>query len=69
MWAIDFQFDETADGRRLKLANVVDEFTREALAIRVGRSCNADQLVEVIEASWPSGAHRSYLQHGQRSRD
>jgi putative transposase len=49
VWAIDFQFDETADRRRLKLANIVDEHTREALAMRVGRSCTADQLVEVIE--------------------
>ena len=49
VWAIDFQFDETADYRRLKLANIVDEFTKEALAIRVGRSCTADQLIDVIE--------------------
>jgi len=49
VWAIDFQFDETSDGHRLKLANIVDEFTREALAMRVGRSCDADQLVEIIE--------------------
>ena len=50
VWAIDFQFDETADQRRLKLLNIVDEFTREALAMRVGRSCDADQVVGVIEA-------------------
>jgi transposase InsO family protein len=50
VWAIDFQFDETADQRRLKLLNVVDEFTREALAMRVGRSCDADAVVAVIEA-------------------
>jgi len=31
VWAFDFQFDQTADGRVLKLLNVVDEFTREAL--------------------------------------
>jgi putative transposase len=48
VWAIDFQFDQTADGRRLKLANIVDEHTREALAMRVGRSCSADDLVEVL---------------------
>ncbi len=48
-WAIDFQFDVTADGRQLKLANVVDEFTREALAMCVGRSCDADQLCEVLD--------------------
>jgi putative transposase len=43
VWAIDFQFDETADGRRLKLANIVDEHTREVLAMRVGRTCTADR--------------------------
>jgi putative transposase len=48
VWAIDFQFDETSDRRRIKLCNVVDEFTREALAIRVGRSCTAEDVVEVI---------------------
>jgi putative transposase len=50
VWAVDFQFDETADGRRLKLANVVDEHTREALAMRVARTCTADDLVEVLSA-------------------
>jgi putative transposase len=50
VWGIDFQFDETADGRRLKLFNVVDEHTREALAMRVGRTCDADQVIAVIEA-------------------
>jgi putative transposase len=48
VWAIDFQFDETSDGRRLKLANIVDEHTRQALAMRVGRTCTADDLVEVL---------------------
>ena len=41
VWAMDFQSDETADRRRLKLTNIVDEFTREALAMDVGRSCTA----------------------------
>jgi putative transposase len=48
VWAVDFQFDETADRRRIKLCNIVDEYTREALAIRVGRSCTADDVVEII---------------------
>jgi putative transposase len=48
VWAIDFEFDETSDGRRLKLANIVDEHTREALAMRVGRTCTADDLVAVL---------------------
>jgi transposase InsO family protein len=49
VWAVDFQFDETADRRRIKLCNIVDEFTREALAIRVARNCTADDVVTEIE--------------------
>jgi putative transposase len=48
VWAVDFQFDQTSDGRRLKLASIVDEHTREALAMRVGRTCTGDDLVEVL---------------------
>ena len=28
VWAMDFQFDATADGRRLKFLNVIDEHSR-----------------------------------------
>jgi len=48
VWAIDFQFDETSDRRRIKLCNIVDEHTREALAIRVSRTCSAEQVVELV---------------------
>ncbi|WP_419553312.1 IS3 family transposase [Candidatus Poriferisodalis sp.] len=48
VWALDFQFDETAARRRLKLLNIIDEFTREALAIHVGHSIDADGAVEVV---------------------
>jgi putative transposase len=49
VWALDFQFDETADGRRLKLLNIVDEHTREALAMEVGRRAAADTVVAVLD--------------------
>ncbi|MEZ0367434.1 IS3 family transposase [Mycobacterium sp. pUA109] len=49
IWAMDFQFDTTADGRRLKMLNVIDEFTREALAIEVNRSIDADGVVDVLD--------------------
>ena len=49
VWALDFQFDETADLRRLKLLNIVDEHTREALAMDVARSLDADAVVTCIE--------------------
>jgi transposase InsO family protein len=49
VWALDYQFDQTQDGRRLKLLNVVDEHTREALAIAVDRRIDADATVEVLD--------------------
>jgi putative transposase len=49
VWALDFQHDATEDGRELKFLNVVDEFTREALAIEVDRTINADATVTVLE--------------------
>ena len=46
---MDFQFDATADGRRLKFLNVIDEHSRLCLAIRVGRRCKAKDVVTVLE--------------------
>jgi putative transposase len=45
---VDFQFDETSDRRRIKLCNIVDEHTREALAIRVARTCTGEEVVQTI---------------------
>ena len=50
LWALDFQFDTTVDGRTLKLLNIVDEFTRECPAIVVGRHCDADKVVATLDA-------------------
>ena len=49
VWALDYQHDATDDGRELKFLNVVDEFTREALAIEVDRSIDAEETVAVLE--------------------
>jgi hypothetical protein len=49
VWAMDFQFDQTTDGRMLKLLNVIDERTRECLAIEVARSIDADGVAAVLE--------------------
>ena len=37
LWALDFQFDTLADGRTIKMLNIIDEFARECLAIEVDR--------------------------------
>ena len=49
VWAFDFQFDQTADGQALKLCNIVDEFTREALVMLVARGIDADRTVSEVE--------------------
>jgi putative transposase len=49
VWALDYQFDQTQDGRILKLLNVVDEHTREALTIEVDRRIDADATVAVLD--------------------
>ncbi len=49
VWAIDFQFDQTMDGRTLKFLNVIDEYSRLALAIRVSRCCRAADVIDAIE--------------------
>lgn len=48
LWALDFQFDTTIEGRQVKLLNVIDEFTRECLAIIVEHSIDADQVVGTL---------------------
>jgi putative transposase len=49
VWAIDFLFDQTADLRTLKILAITDEFTKEALAIEVDRSIDADHTVRVLD--------------------
>ena len=49
VWALDFQFDQTADGRVLKLLNIVDEHTREALAVVAARRINADATAATLD--------------------
>ena len=49
VWAIDFQFDETADGRHVKILNVTDEFTREALATNAARRITAAGTMAVLD--------------------
>ena len=43
------QFDVTEDGRAVKLLYVVDEFTREALAMEAERRIDGDKVVDVLD--------------------
>jgi transposase InsO family protein len=48
VWAWDFVHDRTADGRPLKWLTLVDEYTRECLALEVGRGMTARGAAEVL---------------------
>ena len=48
VWSYDFVLDRTEDGRRLKILTVVDEFSRECLAIEVDRRFRAPQVMDVL---------------------
>ena len=47
-WSMDFMSDELFDGRRIRLLTLVDNFTRESLAIEVGQSIVGRVVVEVL---------------------
>jgi len=48
-WLMDFACDGFVDGRRLRCLNIVDDFTRECLAIEVDTSLLARRVVSVLE--------------------
>lgn len=50
LWAMDFQFDRTIDGEQVKLLNIIDEYTRECLEIRVEHSIDANQVIATLNA-------------------
>ncbi len=56
VWAYDFVADRTQDGRRLKMLTVLDEYSRECLAIVVARRLQSDDVLETLT--------ELFVQHG-----
>ena len=50
IWAYDFVEDALADGRKLYILTVMDEFTREGLALDVALSTSAERVIGVLTA-------------------
>jgi transposase InsO family protein len=48
VWAWNFIFDRTVRGRSLKWLSVVDEYTRECLALVVARRMTAEEVLDVL---------------------
>lgn len=49
VWSADFVADVTFDSRRLRALTIIDNFSRQCLAIEVNRSFRADQVVGAME--------------------
>ena len=48
VWSIDFIFDRTSNGRSRKILSLIDEYTRECIALEVSRRFTGDDLVDLL---------------------
>ena len=48
VWSYDFVMDTTHDGRPFRMLTIIDEFTRECLAIKAKRNLRSDDVLECL---------------------
>lgn len=48
VWSYDFVQDRTHNGRSFRMLNIIDEFTRECLTIRIGRKLKAVDVIDTL---------------------
>ena len=48
VWSYDFMIDRTANGRAFKILNIIDEYTREYLKIKVNRKIGSQDIVDKL---------------------
>jgi len=61
VWSYDFAMDATEDGRRLKVMPVVDEYSRECLALEMERSITAEGVVEILDRLFTERGEPAYI--------
>ena len=61
VWSYDFAMDTTEDGRRLKVMPVVDEYSRECLALQMERSITAEDVVETLARLFTERGEPAYI--------
>jgi len=57
VWSVDFVHDKLSNGRRYKMLTVLDEYTRQALAVEVGTRMTAGDVLEIL--------YGLFLRHGR----
>ena len=48
VWSYDFMVERTANGRAFKILNIIDEFTRECLSVKVNRRIKSQDVIEEL---------------------
>ena len=48
VWSYDFMVERTTDGRAFRILNIIDEFTRECLAILVARKITTQDVIDLL---------------------
>ena len=61
VWSYDFVFDRTHDGRPLRMLTMVDEYTRECLAIDVARQYRSEQVLDRLAELFVERGAPTYL--------
>jgi putative transposase len=61
VWSYDFAMDATEDGRRLKIMPIVDEYSRECLALEMERSITAEGVVEILNLLFTERGEPAYI--------
>ncbi len=61
VWSYDIMKDRTSDGRPLRLLTIIDEYTRECLAIDVGRHMTSENVLERLVQLFVDRGAPAYL--------
>ena len=61
VWTYDFAMDTTEDGRRLKVMPIVDEYSRECLALEVARSITAEDVLSTLSKLFMQRGEPDYI--------
>ncbi len=61
VWSYDFVADRTADGRPIRILTIIDEYTRECLALVVRRSLRSEDVLETLTDLFVSRGTPVYL--------
>jgi putative transposase len=48
VWSYDFVHERTRDGRTYRILVIIDEFTRECIALKAARNPNSDEVIHIL---------------------